>query len=565
MVVHADKLRWLFWLRWKTFARSYTRSAGQVGRIVGAIFLMIFVLFITGSIAVGSFIAYRFLPAPVNGLVLVLVLTGIYLLWIVLPVLQFTINEGLDISKLALFPLTRAELMLSLIFTSFLDIPTVGLLLVLGAVVAGWAFSLPVALMAFVTMLVFYAQVIGISQLVLALLSRVLQSRRFRDLSIILIGIFSSSCYLFQQLVLRGLGASHIADNLKVDTISSSLQWLPPGMAARVVERAAQGNWGMSFAWLGGLFALTVLVLYLWQLVVERGLTASESGGSRRTRRSKAHAVGLPVAAANVATRNGFVERIKSSQAFSIAIKDIKYYRRDPQLLRLIFSSVISIFVLAAVTLFNTGGMGQVNSIGPWAVMVAPFYALLVLTTFSANVLGMERQSLTSLFLFPINPRQILWGKNGVAFTIGFIEVLLLILVAATVTKGWTYVLPAIAIGLAGIGIILGCGNFSSIFFPQRMPQAQRGFQASSSTPSSSAGCLRAFMSMVVLLVMLVLLIPVAAALVLPIYFHTEVIWLASIPASLLYGAAFYIIVTNIVAPRMLERVPEILAIVARE
>ena len=283
MIVHSDKLRWLFWLRWKSFIRNYTRSSGRVSRIIGLVFLVLFGLPFMGGIAVATYFGYRLLPPPANAEILFIVLTGIYLLWIVLPLLEFTVNEGLDISKLALFPLTRAELMLSLIFTSLLDVPTIGLLIVLGAVVAGWAVSLPLALMAFLIMVVFYAQVVGISQLVLALLARVLQSRRFRDLSIILIGIFSSSCYLFQQFVLRGLGIMHIYDNLKAGAISPYLQWFPPGMAARAIQRASQGDWGTSFAWFGGLLVTTVLVLFLWQLVVERGLTASESGSSSVT------------------------------------------------------------------------------------------------------------------------------------------------------------------------------------------------------------------------------------------------------------------------------------------
>ncbi len=561
MIVHSDKLRWLFWLRWKSFIRNYTRSSGRIGRIVGVVFLVLFGLPFMGGIAVATYFGYRLLPPPANAEILFIVLTGIYLLWIVLPLLEFTVNEGLDISKLALFPLTRAELMLSLIFTSLLDVPTIGLLIVLGAVVAGWAVSLPLALMAFLTMVIFYAQVVGISQLVLALLARVLQSRRFRDLSIILIGIFSSSCYLFQQFVLRGLGLVHIYDNLKAGAISPYLQWFPPGMAARTIQRASQGDWGTSVLWLGGLLATTVLVLYLWQLVVERGLTASESGNSSSVRRRKTeHATLMPV---STSTSSGLVERIMASQFFSIAVKDIKYYRRDPQLLRLVFQSFISMFVLIAVTLFNTSGSGRIV-VGSWAVMVAPLYALFALTSFSYNVLGMERQSLTSLFLFPVNPKQVLWGKNIVVFTIGLIEVTLLVLVSAYVSNGWHLVLPALAIGIAGIGVILGCGNFSSIFFPQRMSQGRRGFQTNNNL-SSEGGCLRAIMSLAVLAVMAVLLLPVAAGLVLPVFYHVEWIWALTVPASLLYSAAFYIIVTNAVAPRMLTRTPEILAVVTRE
>ena len=56
MVIHADKLRWLFWLRWKTLLRGYTRRPLS---IIGAIFVLLFILLFGGAIAVGSFFAYR--------------------------------------------------------------------------------------------------------------------------------------------------------------------------------------------------------------------------------------------------------------------------------------------------------------------------------------------------------------------------------------------------------------------------------------------------------------------------------------------------------------------------
>src|SRR5207249_11608703 len=102
--------------------------------------------------------------------------------------------------------LTRPELMISLLFSTLLDIPMFGLILVFIAVVAGWAISLPVTLLTIVAILIFYAQVVGMSQLVLALLMRTLQSRRFRDLSIILIALFSSSCYIVHQILFRSIG-----------------------------------------------------------------------------------------------------------------------------------------------------------------------------------------------------------------------------------------------------------------------------------------------------------------------------------------------------------------------
>jgi ABC-2 type transport system permease protein len=557
MVLHADKLRWLFWLRWKMLLRSFTRDRG---RVIGLIFMLLFGLPFVIGIGILTFLAYRRLPSPANMEVLFLVLAAVYLLWAVLPLLEYTINEGLDVSKLALFPLTRAELMVSLLFSTLLDVPTVGLLLIFAAVVAGWAISLPVALMALLTMLVFYVQMVGTSQLILALLMRTLQSRRFRDLSIILVALFSSSCYLFQQLALRGLGSEHLLDHLEQQPFSPYLQWFPPGMAARTIQQAVSGNWGTSYVWLSILLVGSIVVLYLWQLVVERGLTAAESGGTVRTRQAKA---GPAVLGREQSLRTTILGRILSSQAIAIAVKDIKYFRRDPQLQASFVSSIMSILILLVITFVNPSTEMR-STFGSWTVLAAPAFVFFSLLVFSSNVLGMERQSLTELFLFPVEPRQILWGKNLVVFLLGLVEISLLVLLAAFVSHAWNLVLPAFVVGIAGIGIILGCGNFTSICFPQRMRQIRRGFSTTSNM-STESGCLRAVMSMVMLLVTLVVLSPVVLAVVVPIFFSMQWIWSLSIPASLLYGTVFYYVVTALVAPRMLERIPEILEVVARE
>src|SRR5579859_964679 len=200
MVIHGDKLRWLFWLRLKILTRGFQRNRAS---LIGSIIFLLFVLGGAGWAAYGTFAAYRYLTQPANFEVLYLVLTGLLLLWIVLPLMEFASNEGLDLSKLQLFPLTRAEMMISLLFSTLLDIPTIGLLILLAAVVIGWGVSLPVALLSLLAMLIFYVQLVAVSQLVLALLMRTLQSRRFRDLSILIVAVFTASCYLVQQQIGR--------------------------------------------------------------------------------------------------------------------------------------------------------------------------------------------------------------------------------------------------------------------------------------------------------------------------------------------------------------------------
>jgi len=67
------------------------------------------------------------------------------------------------------------------------------------------------------------------------------------------------------------------------------------------------------------------------------------------------------------------------------------------------------------------------------------------------------------------------------------------------------------------------------------------------------------------LLVTAIVLLPVIAALLLPIYFHLEGILIASIPIAIIYGGFFLWLVTRLVAPRILARAPEIIEVVTRE
>ena len=560
MAIHRDKLRWLFWLRWKLFSRAFTRERS---RIITTIVMIVFGLPLYGAIAVGTYLAYRFLPYPANTEVLFLVLTGVYLLWMLLPLFEFTVNEGLDVSKLMLFPLTRPELMLSLLFSTLLDIPMFGLILVFIAVVVGFAISIPVTLLTIVAILIFYAQVVGMSQLVLAILMRTLQSRRFRDLSIILIALFTSSCYLFQQLALRGIGTTNIVANLEHGTFSTYLQWLPPGMTARAIQQAAIGNWGASLAWLAASLLASILVLYLWAYVLERSLSTPEVGGAVRTRRHRAarevEATPLPQAQTAVGS---IWQRIGSTQTFAITVKDLKYFWRDPQLKAQMLSSLYIVIVLVAGPFFGSRGSSNFG----WESLTfsAPLAVFFTVFTLSYNSLGMERQGLTTLFLFPVEPRRVLFGKYLAVAAVGLVELVLLLLISGFLSHNWNFVLPVLVVGLSGIAVVLGCGNISSVLFPQRVRQMQRGFQATGSS-AGSAGCMRAIMSMVMMLVTAVVLVPVAVALFLPLYFHIQWVWVFSIPAALIYAVAFHQVVTRLIAPRILERAPEILAATTRE
>ncbi len=560
MNIHADKLRWLFWLRWKMFTRGFAR--GGSSRILSVIILALFVLFFVGGISISFFFAFRGLPAPANAEVLFLVLTGVYILWVLLPLLQINTNEGLDLSKLALFPLTRGELMLSLLFSTVLDLSVVALLILFVAIVAGWAFTIPLGLFALLTMLVFYVQLVSISQLIVALLQPLLQSRRFRELIALVSVLLFSSIYLC-QFALRPLLAAGFAQSLTNAAYSPFLQWLPSGMAARAIQQAAVGDWGLAFVWLAALLVISCLFLYFWQFLVERGLTSSgESAGQARTVRHRHAATTVQgTYSSQTSTLAGLLPPVVSA----VMVKDLKYLWRDPQLKSLLIRSLFSVIVLIVVLVVPRGSSTGIPLWSQsWLEFYVPNVVLLSLFTLAFNTLGFERQSLTTLFLFPTQPRYILWGKNLAVFLLGLGEILILAFGIAFVVNGWAFLVPSLIIGLAGMGVILAIGNFTSTFYPMRAPRSMRGFRTTGNM-SAEEGCLYGVISIVALIVAIIVLLPVLLGVILPLFFNAQWIWTISVPLSLVYGMTIYFITTWLVAPRMLRRAPEILEVVTRE
>jgi ABC-2 type transport system permease protein len=199
---------------------------------------------------------------------------------------------------------------------------------------------------------------------------------------------------------------------------------------------------------------------------------------------------------------------------------------------------------------------------GPEYVLIAPLTSLIVVLSFGLNALGMDRQGLQTLFLFPVKPLDILWGKNLFVGGLAAILGVNLTLITAAITGGWEYVPLALAGDFAAILTMLGCGNVTSVLFPFRWRQMRMG---ETSTVSSENGCLRAIISMVSLAVTVVLLIPVALALLIPLALDHREWFVISLPLAVVYGAALHQIASRIIAPVLLRRAPDILAVTVRD
>lgn len=565
-----SKVYWLFWLRLKLLLRGYTRDWR---RIVGGIVLLLIAIPFLGGLALGTFAGYVALPSSQATELLLLVLVGLYIFWSVLPLIEFSVNEGLDVTKLTLYPLTRIERMTSLLLATLLDIPTLGIIALFFAILLGWSSPLTTLLIALPALFIIYIHIIGLSQLVLAAFMGLLRSRRYRDLTIILFALFGSICSIGQQVAARQIGHfdSHFFASIH---LAQYLRFTPPGMAGWAITRANDGDWLTALGWLAASAVLLVPLLWLWMVVLERGLATAETAGAstRRARRHPQANAAIPAAtpganhrAALPATSATATEARRGRALLplpvqAIFVKDLRYFWRDPQLKASMLSSLFILIVIVVGPIFGSDrGPGGVRS---WTVLFSCIAPLFLAMNFSLNIFGLERQGLTSLFLFPVLPQHILWGKNLAIAAVAFGEQVLVAAAFAIITGGWSYYLPALFVGAAAIAVMLGCGNILSVLLPFRTAQFKMGSSASGSPES---GCLRSIMGMFSLLVTLVILSPVIAGVLIPILLREPAILAATLPLALLYGIGIHQGASRIIAPRLLQRMPEILAQTTRE
>ena len=569
-------LRWshiraLLWLRWKLTLRGYTRSTRQ---IVGFIFTALFVVFLAVALGFGTGAGYLLLDRPGAAQLLFVVLVGLWLAWAAFPLMQYTLNEGLDVTKLQTYPLTRGEQMVSLVLATLFDLGALVIFALFAAIIVGWSASPLAALITVAALILAYVLIVATSQLLLAALMTILRSRRFRDLMVVFFALFGVSCALINQFVSRAMISFDPAAFAALH-LDRYLQWFPTGMAARAITLADQGQYLAALPWLGMMVVLAPILLALWAWALDLGITTAESSGAgprRRSRRGRiATAPSAPGGAVvTTATAAGVGSRRVgwgpfSGAALAIASKDRRYFWRDPQIkASLLSSSFLIVFVLLP-SLFGgeprefgrAGGIGL--AVASWQILLAPLPALFITLNLGQNAFGLEREGLQTLFLFPVRPLDILRGKNLAVMSVTFVIAALMTALVAALGGAWSQTPMALGYAIAAILVTLGCGNLISVFLPMRVRRMRMG---QGNFAQSGNGCLRSVLMIFATQATYLVLAPVAAALLLPLILgHSE--WLIiSLPASIVYAIIFYEVVTRIAASQLLKRAPDILTAV---
>ena len=255
----------------------------------------------------------------------VLGFTVLFVSWISLPILGFGSDETLDPSRLALLPLTRRQLMTGLLSASVIGLAPVATLLALSGSLIGFTTSVASGVVVALAVAIELALCLCGSRTVVTALSRLLRSRRGRDVSLVLVALFA----LLPQLLRLVAPDIRQGSTLDFGRLAGSVRWLPPGMAGQAMADARDGRLLHAAGELAVAAAVVGVLLAIWSFSLERVLTTADSSSSGRTATAQTptadEAPGRPLFPALLAPV------LPLNRTGAVAARELRYLIREPR------------------------------------------------------------------------------------------------------------------------------------------------------------------------------------------------------------------------------------------
>jgi ABC-2 type transport system permease protein len=247
--------------------------------------------------------------------------------WLILPLLNFSLDGTLDPATLALYPLSTRSLASGMLAASATGAwPLANLIGQLGAV-AGLAHGLLGVLVGLAAVVLQVLFCISLARFVTTGLAGLLRSRRGKDMVAFLVIPIFALYETFAQVVPR-LAAEGKITAQTFAGIDRWLRWLPPGLAAHAIQDASSGHPGTAFLRLGLLAAIIAGLLVAWI----RSLTGALVRVDTSTQSSAVRGSPLPFA--------------RSGVRGAVAARYLLYQRREPA--SIVRWCVLGVVMLAA-------------------------------------------------------------------------------------------------------------------------------------------------------------------------------------------------------------------------
>ncbi len=548
----------LFRLRGKLTLRQFSR---EKGRIIGAIVvLLVFGPLVIGA-AFGTATGYRALENQWPTALLGGVFVAMWFIWLVFPIIATSINESADITRLLIFPISRRDLIMSTLLGTLFDYPTYLMLPLFAAAFIGFGFTsaLPVVILA---ILLSYGHMVLIGQFITVAIGGILQSRRFRDVAIIVFSLLGSSCYFINLAFQSGMERLMDSLSLQEEEVFAEafanwqplnvLQWFPTGAPARAVEQALDGSWLTAVLWLGYSAVLLVGLTWVWFQAMNRLATGGGFliGGRPQQKQEKEKRI------KQTTGRRSPLDWLPDDLAMLVG-KELRSAWRVPQRrVGLLQGLLLPLFMMGPF-LFSADFSGGVSSLPSWFGLSMPLYALFLFWSTSQNMLAWEGRGLPSLLLTP-QPRWRLFLAKGLVF-------LLIAGIPYLIVGGAVSLILRDSITVFGVITGLGMGvaalavtAVASVLFPIPINlEAKRTRGAFQSGGNFKTGC-----ATITLVPISIAVVNLPAAGMLGGGFYFNLPWLAAAGAlfSLVYGTGILYAGSRLAGNLLMEREPELVA-----
>lgn len=520
--------------------RLALRQGRGAAQIVGIVLMILFFIIPVG-LAGGalSYVAFEGLDGQGDREALHLLLAGIWLFWLVFPLVGFSLNQSYDLTRLFIYPLRRITIFVGNVLGCLVD-PTLLIVVPAFLVVARFYSATPVEVaVTALALLLFLAHTIALSQAVLWALLNVLRSRRVRDWAVLLAPLVGVAIYLAPHLLLPSSAGPNVLQTVVAWRLSRYLHFTPIGTAAGAIEMSARARWWLAAAYLGGSAAYLAAALALGAFVLAR-LHSGEIGLSPAPDRAKAVSGQPPI-----------LQRLATTPLAALAIKELRYYWREPRYKSTFVAPIFPLIFVVGNALIRQG-LGPVHG-----VTLTAAFVLFGFSSLFQNAFGVDREGLRLLFASPCPRQDILVGKNIAPVAIVWITSSATAAIAGFILGDPYLAGMYVPFILAAAIVLAAVGNVLSILFPVRL--ARRGENPFTSSPGR--GCLSAFTSSLLFMVALnVVSVPIYIAAAAPLLLRAPVAYVVAVPVALLYAFGVYIaILKGYSGPALARREMDIL------
>lgn len=546
----ASVLKRLLWLKWVLTWRGLRRSRM---RLVSSIVLVVLFGPLSIAFAWGLHSLFGIVSPHDAGLITRDVLAVLFVVWVVTPLFGFQLNESFDLTKLFTYPVTLGALFAGSVLGGLLDLPVLFSIPIFVVIINQYAHGVLSCIAIVIVVALFILQTLALGQAVILAQVGFLQSRKYRDISVVVFPTIGMAYTVIQQFILRQF--SH-GPNLEffAAPIWRVSDWLAPGFCVSVLDGLRTGS--VSHVLVGAaLLVLACVVsggLAVWSLhTLYFGDTASKSAAAIDNK-----------ALQSSFTNPGLLRYLKPDVA-AMTAKELCYIQREPQYKMLLIQLMCLLAVVAIpfLTAYSPAGLrvaiSQHNAI--------TFYSLSSLLMFWMmplifNHYAVEGAAITVLFSLPTRRRAMILGKNIAHYLVMVLLNWVGLAGLAAITGLWS-AFPVSALLVLGCGpVLLAVGNLISIYLPHKMFTRGNRPQPGGLSAADGTGCAYAALYLLAYGAAIVVVSPVIAAVILPWMLNGPIAYFVSLPVGFAYSVVLYIVLLGEAEKRLMIRESDIAA-----